>query len=497
MVSAFFVEKFGGKKMKKERLIITFLLMLSVLLILPIRSIAAENESEEEFAVDIPDTGYSLRISGTSGRITEIYDFSDTQVPVFAYYVGDSYKWIYIGYASGGDVHQATRNDLASGFLDSYRYEYIYTDNGTVKTHDVYSTDGNHRTASNTALYIQLDTAYMFDELEGYLFDSLEAARSYFYGGDETGLINAPVPTFTFTENVSLDVPKIRRVFDSNSGDMIYLDNASDDYLVEIKGRWYSIDDIELYKENLMWKYRYSSIVHNSLSDWCSVNTDRYRTHTLSLNRVSTNTPISIADIGSDSFQDLLARYPIDSRSYTGGTNAVGNYFSGYSDALSMLKTIHLPNKFGDFNSYEIYVRYVYVNGSEVQYSKWAHFYTGIANPKGSSGSSIDDAENLNQEYLNSVGLTASEAADLEASGNSRSDSSAIPKLDFDRDWSNAISGMIDTSNQVFSLFQGLFGLMGSLPSMVNSVFGFLPSWFSQFIALSLGLVVIMRFIGR
>lgn len=316
----------------------------------------------------------------------------------------------------------------------------------------------------------------------GYFFDSLDSAKSYYLEGNKDGLIFEPVPEGQ--ENISDDMP-VPIISRNNQTDLCTFINGSDEYTVEIKGRWWTVDDVFSYKEALMWKHKYDTLLKNDLSFWVTANDNFYANQSFNPN-----------SIGKNSFDNLLALYPINSRSYTGGTNAVGNYFSGYSDALANFKLL-LGASSSSFNSWEIYARYRYVKpDGSIIYSKWAHMYTGLADPKGSSGSDWDDGENNRQEYQNNEGLGDDDIFKLE-NKNSRDDPYAIPKVNFDKDWSDSVEGLVNTSNQIFSLFSGLFGLMGSVPNMIASVFGFLPSWFISFLSISLGLVVLMRFVGR
>lgn len=42
-----------------------------------------------------------------------------------------------------------------------------------------------------------------------------------------------------------------------------------------MKGRWYTTNDFDLYRDKLVWKYKYSTLLKNNLSTWVSVSDNR------------------------------------------------------------------------------------------------------------------------------------------------------------------------------------------------------------------------------
>lgn len=78
------------------------------------------------------------------------------------------------------------------------------------------------------------------------------------------GTIFTPAPFDPYNNNYSEDIPAPEVYRD---GDKIMFSNSSPDMLLLANIRWYSVDDITLFKESLSWKYRPDSIIHSDL-DW-------------------------------------------------------------------------------------------------------------------------------------------------------------------------------------------------------------------------------------
>ena len=265
-------------------------------------------------------------------------------------------------------------------------------------------------------------------------------------------------------------------------GDYSYFrfNNAQEDYFIEMKGRWYSTNDFDIYRENLVWKYKYQTILKNELSSWVSVSD--------SVNSVGS---FRFDVLGKSSWENLLSLYPVDNRNYEGGSFALFNKITGYSDALDTLKML-LKQPYSLYNGYEIYVRYYrYDDNGNLQYSKWTHFYNNLADAAGSSGSRLDDINNMYSENQSDKGLTDDELSDLENTGNSRNDLDAVPKYNYD------YSSLENATMSFFDLLTNFGTMLGQFPSMVAAVFGFLPSWLIGLIAVAIGAVIVCRFIGR
>ena len=256
--------------------------------------------------------------------------------------------------------------------------------------------------------------------------------------------------------------------------------NAQSDYFFEMKGRWYTTNDFDLYRDKLVWKYKYSTLLKNNLSTWVSVSDNRS-----SVGRFQFDV------LGKSSWDNLLSSYPVDDRNYIGGSYNLFNKITGYSDALETLKML-LKQPYSLFNGYEVYVRYFrYDENGGIQYSKWTHFYNNLADSDGSSGSRLDDLDNMYSENQSDKGLTDDELSDLENGGNSRNDLDAVPKNNYD------YSSLENATMNFFDLLKNFGTMLGQFPSMVAAVFGFLPPWLIVFIAVAIGAVIVCRFIGR
>lgn len=256
--------------------------------------------------------------------------------------------------------------------------------------------------------------------------------------------------------------------------------NAQSDYFFEMKGRWYTTNDFDLYRDKLVWKYKYSTLLKNNLSTWVSVSDNRS-----SVGRFQFDV------LGKSSWDNLLSSYPVDDRNYIGGSYNLFNKITGYSDALETLKML-LKQPYSLFNGYEVYVRYFrYDENGGIQYSKWTHFYNNLADSEGSSGSRLDDLDNMYSENQSDKGLTDDELSDLENGGNSRNDLDAVPKNNYD------YSSLENATMNFFDLLKNFGTMLGQFPSMVAAVFGFLPPWLIGLIAVAIGAVIVCRFIGR
>lgn len=256
--------------------------------------------------------------------------------------------------------------------------------------------------------------------------------------------------------------------------------NAQSDYFFEMKGRWYTTNDFDLYRDKLVWKYKYSTLLKNNLSTWVSVSDNRS-----SVGRFQFDV------LGKSSWDNLLSLYPVDDRNYIGGSYALFNKITGYSDALETLKML-LKQPYSLFNGYEVYVRYFrYDENGGIQYSKWTHFYNNLADSEGSSGSRLDDLDNIYSENQSDKGLTDDELSDLENGGNSRNDLDAVPKNNYD------YSSLENATMNFFDMLTNFGTMLGQFPSMVAAVFGFLPPWLIGLFAVAIGAVIVCRFIGR
>lgn len=333
--------------------------------------------------------------------------------------------------------------------------------------------------------YIRITPCYRQAGL-GAWGDFYHGDPSYVYFNQDGSIdrIDAPYIKGELSTDMERPVIVLHEAANGNPTESDYsyfeFNNAQSDYFFEMKGRWYTTNDFDLYRDKLVWKYKYSTLLKNNLSTWVSVSDNRS-----SVGRFQFDV------LGKSSWDNLLSSYPVDDRNYIGGSYNLFNKITGYSDALETLKML-LKQPYSLFNGYEVYVRYFrYDENGGIQYSKWTHFYNNLADSDGSSGSRLDDLDNMYSENQSDKGLTDDELSDLENGGNSRNDLDAVPKNNYD------YSSLENATMNFFDLLKNFGTMLGQFPSMVTDVFGFLPLWLIGLIALAIGAVIVCRFIGR
>ena len=333
--------------------------------------------------------------------------------------------------------------------------------------------------------YIRITPCYRQAGL-GAWGDFYHGEPSYVYFNQDGSIdrIDAPYIKGELSTDMERPVIVLHEAANGNPTESDYsyfeFNNAQSDYFFEMKGRWYTTNDFDLYRDKLVWKYKYSTLLKNNLSTWVSVSDNRS-----SVGRFQFDV------LGKSSWDNLLSSYPVDDRNYIGGSYNLFNKITGYSDALETLKML-LKQPYSLFNGYEVYVRYFrYDENGGIQYSKWTHFYNNLADSDGSSGSRLDDLDNMYSENQSDKGLTDDELSDLENGGNSRNDLDAVPKNNYD------YSSLENATMNFFDLLKNFGSMLGQFPSMVTDVFGFLPPWLIGLIAVAIGAVIVCRFIGR
>lgn len=311
-----------------------------------------------------------------------------------------------------------------------------------------------------------------------------ESSYVYFNADGSIDKIVAPYVKGSLSADMERPVIVLHEAANGNPTESDYsyfeFNNAREDYFFEMKGRWYTTNDFDIYRDKLVWKYKYSTLLKNDLSTWVTVADGKNSVGKFQF------------DIwGKSSWENLITSYPVDDRNYIGGSYALVNKISGYSDAVDTLKML-LKQPYSLYNGYEVYVRYYrYDENGSIEYSKWTHFYNNLANSEGSSGSRLDDLDNMYSENQSDKGLTDDELSDLENTGNSRNDLDAVPKNNYD------YSSLETATMNFFDLLTNYGSMLGQFPSMVTAVFGFLPAWLIGLIALAFGAVIVCRFIGR
>ncbi len=268
------------------------------------------------------------------------------------------------------------------------------------------------------------------------------------------------------TYSKDIPTPKIS----VNSDYTFSCDNSTDDYYIQLQGRFWSIDDIELYKEHRMWKYKYESYIKGSLNTWYFAE-DKIK---------ASSNDLSFLNGGQTHFDNFLREHPVDERNYYGGTNALGNYFSGYNDAINTIKTL-LKIPVSGYNGVEVYVRYfTYDKNNNLIYGKWCHYYDSLAK-NGSSGSEWDDDDTLHDGSQSEDGLTDDEKDDNEKQDDPRNDPDTnIPSPDDDIDEYVPVS-----FDSIISILTSLRSTGNGILGLFSSVFNFLPTWLTSLIFVS------------
>lgn len=273
-------------------------------------------------------------------------------------------------------------------------------------------------------------------------------------------------------------IPTPKLVFDGDGSYNFKINNASDGYMIQIKGRWYTTDDFELYKENLMWKYKYNTLIKGKLSDWVVPSSSIKATDSHSLYNTDGT------GYGNNAFDTMLSNNPIENRSYTGGTNAVGNYFSGYNDAMTTLKTL-LETPYSAYNSPEIYIRFVVEDNGKLKYGRWCHWYSNLAMSDGSSGSNLDDVDGVSGENQSNNGLTDKELEQNELKDNPRLDEDV--SMSINSDYVNSNRELTETiMNNLKSIYELVNS--GDFNGFLHAAFSFIPSsiWMIIFTGVSI-----------
>lgn len=475
--------------MKKERLIITFLLMLSVLLIQPIRSNAAENGSEDTEVSD----AYNFVVEGgfaANGHIKEKYEFVDTKVPVFGYLIENSHTSIQIGIFENGDVRYTTEADLASGLLDYYKYEYSYYDYGSIVRHDVYATDGTHRASSGTHLYVYFTEEDDF-ELEGYLFDSLESARAYFTTGDDSGVLNAPEKVYDFNtahnfknDVYTADIPVPHLTHLSYYG--FEVDNAKAGRYLDmyVTSQFYGVKhdksaeySYSIDSGNLVNSHRYNFTISDAAYDGYLVNIeDLYG--------------VSLLDDLTEDFKSWSSAHPSHKTlsDYSFISHMAGFWESNYLGHHTYANNVYTSDR--DKTNYSnqavvtYYVRFYQVIDGELKYGRWASYSYSRSSPTVTNLSigDVEATETGEPVQVNAYSGMQDSAGNF-SFHNPSSDSSTG-------------SSMLDAAD-LWATINGLVSGMGSIPDLLHAVFIFMPSWLLKMISAGIAAIIVLRFVGR
>lgn len=422
---------------------------------------------QEVNAPDLTDEEYTFTgfsINGKTARWTGTTERSFAKDADVEEYVKVSYAW------------STTTEPDNLGELQPYDGEFLTSDKQLTLP---WSEMENGKMDFQFIRQIKIFPCYRVPHLSYYIG---QPVTIYYNADGSIDKISNPNTPGVLDESIPIPVLSV----DNDNGTFLFT-NAQNDYKFELKGRFWSTDDFYVFRKtpSLVWQYKYLTLLKNSLTTWVSVG-----------DNMSTLSTYSFGDLGAESWNDLISTYPIENRNIITGEQQ--GWFSwanitGYNDAVTTLKTL-LSTPYSLFNGYEVYVRYYVVCGDgSIRYSKWTHYFNNLANADGSTGSIVDDASNMNNGNQSDKGLTDSDIDNVENSGNSRNDVDAKPSSDFSVD----ISNVTELFSQFINILKSLYSGMGQLPSLINAIFGFLPSWVSTMIGVSLFVIVILRIIGR
>lgn len=424
----------------------------------PVNGSDIPNTTDESYTF----TGFS--INGKTARWTGTTERSYAKEVDVEEYVKVSYAWA------------TTTEPDKLGELQSYEGEYATSDKQLTLP---WSEMENGKTGFQFIRQVKIFPCYRVPHLAYYIG---QPVTIYYNTDGSIDKISNPNTPGVLDDSIPIPVLSVN----NDKGTFLFA-NAQNNYKFELKGRFWSTDDFYVFRKmpSLVWQYKYLTLLKNSLTTWVSVG-----------DNMSTLSTYSFCDLGKESWNDLLNTYPIENRNIITGEQqgwlSWAN-ITGYNDAITTLKTL-LSTPYSLFNGYEVYVRYYVVcDDGSIKYSKWTHYFNNLADADGSTGSIVDDASNMNNGSQSDKGLTDSDMDNVENSGNSRNDVDAKPSNDF----SVEISDITGLFNQFINILKSLYSGMGQLPSLVNAIFGFLPSWASTMIGISLVVIIILRIIGR
>ena len=255
-------------------LLFVFLIVL-YLLANPITAHAAESDTN----IVITQTGSKIITQNGNGNIEFEYYYNNQ----YNYNIS-RYDYVFVNDSTftthGIKVPVAHLYYYSNGSLVQYT-DNITCDYSEITTGTTNSNNSGTNTVNNLSLTNSYTTTHEYSPestetitmnyvTNALLFGTKESALAYFETGDTSGQINKTIDMSTATYNAEIPIPKL--VFNSKGGYKFSIDNAVDGYYIQIKGRWYTVDDITLFKENLQWKYKYDTLLKGPLTEWVKPN---------------------------------------------------------------------------------------------------------------------------------------------------------------------------------------------------------------------------------
>lgn len=288
------------------------------------------------------------------------------------------------------------------------------------------------------------------------------------YEADEAGKAAALeyLKTGTLPEEIEdeeLEAPKL--VFTTQNR-VFHIANSVDGYNVQIQGRFYSVDDIEMEKKTInagvTWNYKYHTTLMGDLTDWVSVSSQTSCKEEFDI----------LKGIGLEPLKAFLTKYPLDDRTIYGGKNSAGAWYTDRDKAVTQLK-LSLSSVGVGLTQPELYVRFFYTDADgNTRYSKWTHWYGVLTNPDGTKSDILS--------YQSDTGLSDEEKDNLEKGGKpTENDTGTSPTY---RDNDNGTSFWFKDFNpsNILTYFTNLIKTILSATSNIapffNSIFGFLPA---------------------
>lgn len=295
------------------------------------------------------------------------------------------------------------------------------------------------------------------------------------------GLIDLSSDSYDFSPSYTYnaDIPTPQVVL--NQYGKLGFNNKTDDYYFELQGRWRTAQDIDIYTENLVWKYKFQSRIDSDLTTWVSQD-DR---------RLATEDELYLSQLGADNFAALLSAYPSAERNiYT--SNALGEVLSGFAHEKALF--INYLDIAGNFliNSPEIYVRYYTVDDSgNVEYGKWCHAYVTMP----TSGKMRTFADDITDGFAyvstqSDKGLTEDELTYVEDLEDTRLETDAT--ISNNSDGSVYVPNAEMDSTELVNNLQNMFNQAKSYFDLFGAVFSFLPEWLRNLIYSALATMVVI-----
>lgn len=316
------------------------------------------------------------------------------------------------------------------------------------------------------------------------IFDNREDAMHYLSTGEDIGSINGQILPIDMDNAIYDDtLPNPQLLFD-DFNKTFTINNASPDFRIEIKGRWASVEDLETFKKNNQWYFRHHSIIQGDLTHWVTAQdgVSSEGLHAI-LNHYDSNPPYDLIKqgYGKDAFDEFLVQHPVAERNiqYPKWYDTI---FSGMNEAKTAINQ-GIANPFSYYNSFEFYIRFIYVNGDTVKTGAWTHVVKNL--PK--NGEALCNymyvgsgtLEQTHENILHSQnGLTDDNVIQLEDSGNSRNDSDLIkPVVDNngnyvngDFDYAKGVADVMYNITQVYNMNH-----INNFNEFLRSAFTFIP----------------------